>query len=65
MKFDLLPIDSVNEISKEDFEKNYLNARKPLIIKNMSKSWPAYQKWNLDYIENCGWRQDCSIIRQC
>ncbi|MBE9598979.1 cupin-like domain-containing protein [Pedobacter sp. MC2016-24] len=51
MEFDLSPIDVVNDISKEDFEKNYLNTRKPLIIKNMSKSWPAYEKWNLDYMK--------------
>jgi len=51
MKFDLSPIDVVNEISKEDFEKNYLKPRKPLIIKNMAKNWPAYEKWDLDYMK--------------
>nr|WP_068887917.1 cupin-like domain-containing protein [Pedobacter panaciterrae] len=51
MKFDLSPIDIVNDISKEEFEKNYLNARKPLIIKSMSKTWPAHEKWNLDYMK--------------
>jgi hypothetical protein len=52
MKFDLSPIDVVNEISKEDFEKNYLKPRKPLIIKNMAKNWPAYEKWDLDYMKS-------------
>jgi hypothetical protein len=52
MKFNLTPIDIVDDISKADFEKNYLNARKPLIIKNMSRTWPAYEKWNLDYMKN-------------
>jgi hypothetical protein len=52
MEFDLSPIDVVNDISKADFEKNYLNTRKPLIIKNRSKSWPAYEKWNLDYMKS-------------
>ena len=51
MKFNLTPIDIVNDISKADFEKHYLNARKPLIIKGMSKNWPAYEKWNLDYMK--------------
>ncbi len=51
MSFDLSPIDIVNDISKEDFEKNYLNTRKPLIIKNMSGTWPAYEKWTLDYMK--------------
>ena len=52
MQFDLTPIDIVNDISKADFEKHYLNARKPLIIKDMSKTWPAYDKWNLDYMKS-------------
>jgi cupin-like protein len=51
MSFDLSPIDIVNDISKEDFEKKYLNTRKPLIIKNMSRTWPAYDKWTLDYMK--------------
>jgi len=51
MKFDLTQIDCVDDISKEDFEKNYLNARRPLIIKNMAKNWPAYEKWSMDYMK--------------
>ena len=51
MKFDLSPIDIVTDISKEDFERHYLNTRKPLIIKNMAKAWPAYQKWSMDYMK--------------
>ncbi len=52
MKFDLSPIDVVDDISKADFEKNYLNARKPLVIKNMAKEWPAYHKWTMDYMKS-------------
>lgn len=51
MKFDLSQIDCVENISKEDFEKNYLNPRKPVVIKNMAKSWPAYKKWSMDYMK--------------
>jgi len=51
MKFDLSQIDCVDDISKEDFEKNYLNARRPLVIKNMAKTWPAYEKWSMDYMK--------------
>lgn len=51
MNFDLTPIDVVHDITKADFENDYLNTRRPLIIKNMSKNWPAYEKWNLDYMK--------------
>jgi len=51
MKFDLSQIDCVDTISKEDFEKNYLYPRRPLVIKNMAKEWPAYEKWSMDYMK--------------
>lgn len=51
MKFDLSQIDCVDDISKEDFETKYLKARRPLIIKNMAKTWPAYKKWSMDYMK--------------
>ncbi|WP_158797276.1 cupin-like domain-containing protein [Pedobacter sp. L105] len=52
MKFDLSQIDCVDNISKEDFEKNYLNKRRPLVIRNMAKTWPAYEKWSMDYMKD-------------
>jgi len=45
----LKPVDTVDAISPEDFKKKYYDTKKPLIIKNLAKSWPAYQKWNWDY----------------
>ena len=45
-------VDSVETISPEDFRKNYYEPMKPLVIKNLSKSWPAYQKWNWDLFKS-------------
>jgi len=45
----LKPVDTVKNISSEDFRKLYYNTMKPLVIKDLSTSWPAYQKWNWDY----------------
>ena len=42
-------IDVVEEITAEDFIKNYVKPNKPVVIKKLSHQWPAYQKWNLDY----------------
>lgn len=47
----LKPIDIVEDISKEEFYEKYLKPRKPVVIKNMSKKWPAYQKWTMDYMK--------------
>lgn len=46
-----MPIDVVEDISKEDFRQKYLIPRKPVVIRNMAKKWPAYQKWTMDYIK--------------
>lgn len=51
MGLHLMPIDVVEDISKEDFRQKYLIPRKPVVIKNMAKKWPAYQKWTMEYIK--------------
>ncbi|MFD1630635.1 cupin-like domain-containing protein [Pseudopedobacter beijingensis] len=51
MSLILKPIDRVDQISKEDFIKNYLIPRKPLVIKDMTKTWPALEKWTFEYIK--------------
>lgn len=47
----LKPIDVVEDITKEEFEEKYLKTRTPVVIKNMAKKWPAYQKWSMDYMK--------------
>lgn len=51
MSFILKPVDVVESISREDFKKNYLDKRKPLIIKGLTKDWPAREKWSTDYFK--------------
>jgi hypothetical protein len=48
---ELKEIDKVENISPEDFKKNYYDTMKPLIIKGLAKHWPAYNKWNWDYFK--------------
>lgn len=45
----LKPVDTVDNISPEEFKKKYYDVKKPLIIKGLAKKWPAYNKWNWDY----------------
>jgi len=51
MGLHLQPIDIVESITKEDFRQKYLLPRKPVVIKNMAKTWPAYKKWTMDYMK--------------
>lgn len=44
-------VDTVDHISPEEFKEKYYNTQTPLIIKDLAKSWPAYQKWDWDYFK--------------
>ncbi|MES2680910.1 MAG: cupin-like domain-containing protein [Bacteroidota bacterium] len=48
-------INIVNQISKKDFNENYLYPQKPLVIKGLADKHPAGKKWTIDYIKSvCG-----------
>ena len=51
MGLHLKPIDVVDDISEHDFREKYLKPRKPVVIKNMARKWPAYQKWTMEYMK--------------
>jgi hypothetical protein len=51
MSFKLRPIDTVDTITPADFKKNYLDARRPLVIKGLTGDWPARQKWTPEYLK--------------
>lgn len=42
-------VDTVENISYDHFRNQYYNVKKPLVIKDLARQWPAYQKWNWDY----------------
>lgn len=46
----LKQIDRVESITKSDFLKNYLKPQKPVVIERFIEDWPAYKKWDLDYM---------------
>jgi ribosomal protein L16 Arg81 hydroxylase len=52
MKLNLTEIERVETISKEDFYNHYIKKQKPLVIQKLTQDWPAYEKWNLNYIKN-------------
>ncbi|MCJ7465280.1 MAG: cupin-like domain-containing protein [Maribacter sp.] len=46
----LQEIPRVSTISKEEFLKDYFGPQKPVIIERAIDNWPAFSKWNLDYM---------------
>lgn len=47
----LQEIPRVKIITKKDFIEQYYKPQKPVVIECLIQDWPAYSKWNLDYIK--------------
>ena len=48
----LQPIEKIGSISDKDFKKNYYQPSRPVVLTELAKKWPAYEKWNWDYFKN-------------
>ena len=48
----LQSVDKVESISPEDFREHYYAPMKPLVIRKLSREWPAFEKWNWDYFRS-------------
>ncbi len=46
----LQDIPRIGTITKKDFINNYFKPQKPVVIENFIEDWPAFSKWNLDYM---------------
>lgn len=47
----LKSVDVVNNIDPIDFQNKYYQKMQPLVIKDLSKQWPAATKWNWDFFK--------------
>ena len=45
-------VDKVENISAENFKKNYYQPLKPLVITGLAKQWTAYQKWDWELLKS-------------
>lgn len=49
MKLEDIP--RLRTITKEDFIKHYFKPQKPVVIERAILDWPAYSKWNFEYMQ--------------
>jgi len=54
LPLNLQDIPRVKTITKEDFLKHYFKPQKPVVIEHFIEDWPAYSKWNLEYMKAIG-----------
>jgi Cupin-like domain len=46
----LLPVDRIATISRNEFITCYKKSNTPVVIGQLTRTWPAHQKWTLDYL---------------
>lgn len=46
----LEPIPRIRNISKEAFKRDFVQPQKPVVIERLIEDWPAYHKWDLNYV---------------
>jgi len=51
LKLNLQEIPRVKTITKQEFLKHYLKPQKPVVIERCIEDWPAFTKWNLEYMK--------------
>ena len=51
MALQLQEIPRVKSITKEDFITQYFRPQKPVVIERFIEDWPAFTKWNLEYMK--------------
>lgn len=54
-------VDVVSNISPADFKRNYFEPQLPVVIKDMARSWPAFSKWNWDYLKSVAGDKEVGI----
>lgn len=47
----LANIPRVSNITKDNFIENYFKPQKPVVLEQAIADWPAFTKWNLDYMK--------------
>jgi hypothetical protein len=57
----LQPVPFVDTIEPSLFNSNYFEPQLPVVIRDLAKEWPAYQKWNWDYFKKLVGEQQVAL----
>lgn len=51
LELNLQPVEKVSTIQQQEFKETYFKPLRPLVIKDLAKSWPASTKWTPDFFK--------------
>lgn len=58
----LTEIPRVKRLSKKEFLENYVRPQRPVVIEDLTKDWPAYEKWSLDHIKEMAGEKEVPLF---
>lgn len=58
---ELKQVDRVANISGEEFKAKYYDKQVPVVIRDLAKQWPAYTKWNWEYLKEVAGKEKVGI----
>lgn len=61
MGMELKQVDTVANISGEEFKAKYYDKQVPVVIRDLAKQWPAYTKWNWEYLKEVAGKEKVGI----
>ncbi len=47
---EMIPIDAFDHLSVDRFRQDYWNEMRPVVIRDLSSSWPARSRWTIEYM---------------
>ena len=57
----LQPVPFVDTIEPSRFNSDFFEPQLPVVIRNLAKEWPAYQKWDWDYFKKLVGEQQVAL----
>ncbi len=51
MGFEYIEIERVEKLTRKEFVERYYKPQKPVVITNQIEDWPAFSKWNFDFLK--------------
>jgi hypothetical protein len=58
----LLPIERRSGLTRDEFIGNYLKPRRPVVLTDLAKDWPAIQKWTFEFLNQHFGHLDVPIV---
>lgn len=51
LELDLQPVEKVSSIQQQEFNESYFKPLRPLVIKDLAKTWPASTRWTPEFFK--------------